>query len=211
MDKVDYGLLIQEYECDCPVLSGTFSRFSDYIKDASKGQHGDVLDIGAGPKGGYCNYFTGVNSIDGCDADQAVVDSLPSNVYRQRFVYLLGGPDPLPYSVESKDLIICSCVIHHLGSSEELSGALSEISRVLRWGGTFFLMFKAGAHDTLLTHFSHFYDIERSIRVFDPDKVIEMAAKYGLRLGVQKDSVMSAKEILVDPNWLVNCCLVFTK
>lgn len=45
------------------------------------------------------------------------------------------------------------------------------MARVLKKGGSFYLMYKAGAHDTILTHFNSYYQQERSFRVFAPTNV----------------------------------------
>ena len=206
---MEYCTLIDTYDCDCPILSGRFPRLCDYVKEFSTGQTGDGLDIGAGPKGGYSQYFDNVRSLDGCDADPTVVDSLPGERYNQKFVYVLGGEDPLPYPDSSKDFVVCSCVIHHLNSARELENALKEITRVLRPGGSFFLLFKAGAHDTNLTHYSKYYESERTIRVFDPECILHTSKLLGMDLDCTLGHMCN--EVLVDPNWLVNCCLVLCK
>ncbi|CAM9693023.1 unnamed protein product [Ectocarpus fasciculatus] len=206
---MEYSTLIDTYDCDCPMLSGRFPRLCDYIKEFSTGQSGDGLDIGAGPKGGYSQYFDGVDSLDGCDADEAVVDSLPSERYNRRYVYTLGGEEPLPHPDSSKDFVVCSCVIHHLNNTEELERALREMTRVLRQNGRMFLMFKAGVHNTNLTHFSRYYQAERTIRVFDPESLLQSAKLLGLDLDCTPGRMCN--EVLVDQNWLVNCCLVLCK
>lgn len=45
------------------------------------------------------------------------------------------------------------------------------MSRVLKKGGNMYLMYKAGTHDSLLTHFNAYYKQERTFRVFAPTRV----------------------------------------
>ena len=46
-----------------------------------------------------------------------------------------------------------------------------ERNTTLKKGGELHLIFKAGVHDTLMTHFNPTYGYERTFRMFDPRKV----------------------------------------
>lgn len=203
----NYGNMIGGYECDSPVLLGRFSRVSEFVKDFAVSQEGNGLDIGAGPGGGYRTFFTKAATITACDADEAVVESL--TCFDKRFVHTLGSQEILPFQDSSVDFVLCSFVIHHLNSEQELVLTLNEVSRILSMEGGFFLTFKVGSHDTTVTHYSEFYGTERTLRVFDPEKVIELAARVNLHIRPEIDVV--CKELFVDLNYLVNACLVFRK
>lgn len=68
------------------------------------------------------------------------------------------------------------------------------MARVLKKGGHFYLMYKAGSHDSMLTHFNSYYNQERSFRVFAPEKVNPLLNKYGLEV-IQEEKAM-------DSNWV---------
>jgi SAM-dependent methyltransferase len=199
-----YASKIGIYQGDCDVLLGKFSRFSDYVKDFSLSlEEKEIgLDLGTGPSG--CNgvFFTHC-ILDGCDIEEEVVLSLPVNLYRKSFRYILGSEDKLPYEDKSLDFVICSCVIQHLNNIEELEFSLKEISRVLKNKGKLYLMFKAGTNNTLFTHFNNYYSEERTFRVFHPDDIIS--------LGVKNHLTNISKNLLLDDNWIPYSCLIFLK
>ncbi|ARF09980.1 methyltransferase [Indivirus ILV1] len=200
---MSYKNKIASYQGDCHVLLGKHSMFSDYIKEFSKDQRGHGLDVGAGPQGPNGKFFTHCETFDGCDADDDVVSSLPKNIYTKTFKYLLGSNQKLPYSDNSKDFIVCSCVIQHLSNFDELEIGIQEISRILQRNCQFYLMFKAGTNDTDLTHTNSFYNEVRTFRVFNPEDVINLCQKYNLKL--------LSKETLLDDNWIPYSCLIFEK
>ena len=166
-----YASKVGNYQADCPVLLGRFGMFSEYVKEfaesLSEGLRG--LDLGTGPSGCAGKYFT-KQILDGCDVEPEVVDSLGKE-YNETFIYRLGSEMNLPYGNEELDFVVCSCVIQHLGGEEELKRAFDEVYRVLKKGGLFYLMFKSGSNNTLLTHFNSYYGEERTFRVFEADKL----------------------------------------
>ena len=123
--------------------------------------------------------------------------------YNNKFIYCLGGDCKLPYEDNTLDFVICSCVIQHLNSEAELLKGLLEISRVLKYGGKFYLMFKAGSNDTLFTHYNKIYNENREFRVFDPESVKLIAIYCSLK----EDS----RELSLDDNWIPYCRMIFTK
>jgi SAM-dependent methyltransferase len=204
-----YTGMVASYECDSPVVLGRFNALFGYARQFASSQLGDGLDIGAGPGGGYAKLFENASNLDCCDTDDAILASISHEKCNRKFVYFLGGSDVLPFDDNCKDFVVCSHVIHHLGSSGELDIALRDISRVLRRGGALYLVFKAGTHDHTLTHYSTFYNGERTLRVFDPLVVKDMASRHGLCLDQEVDTVCD--EMFIDPNYLANCCLVLRK
>jgi SAM-dependent methyltransferase len=200
---MSYTDKLDNYQGDCLVFLGRFTLFSDYIKEFAGRQTGSGVDIGCGPKGCNGNYFKSCKSLDACDAEKAVVDSVPKGVYANSYVYKLGSDEQLPYADGSKEFVVCSCMIQHLNSFKELSVAMNEMSRVLAHNGELFLMFKVGTNDTNLTHFNGYYGQERTFRVFEPKFVIDLAKSYGL-------NVLS-DELLLDENWIPYCCITFKK
>lgn len=200
---MSYKNKLLNYQGDCGVEIGRYQNFSDYIRSFSQ-QHktGIGIDIGAGPGGCNSKFFENC-ILDGCDADPSVVETLPNNRYKNKFVYLLGQKEKLSYSDATLDFAICSCVIQHLNSFEELDRGIQEISRILKPSGELFLMFKAGTNDSLLTHFNGYYQETRTFRVFDPKMVDALCAEYGLHvLSVEK---------FVDSNWIPYCCMILVK
>jgi ubiquinone/menaquinone biosynthesis C-methylase UbiE len=206
---MSYKNKLSNYQGDCGVEIGMYANFSDYIKIFSqqlKISHDDTqkigIDIGAGPGGCNGKFFENC-ILDGCDADPNVVETLPSDRYRNKFVYLLGQHEKLPYSNATIDFAVCSCVIQHLNSFEELKSGIQEVSRILKQGGELFLMFKAGTNDSLLTHLNGYYKETRTFRVFEPKMVEAVCAEYGLHA--------VSTEKFVDSNWIPYCCMTLIR
>jgi len=195
-----YANKIGCYQGDCKILLGEYPMFSDYIKNFSRYVLGKGLDLGCGPDAPNGKFFP-FCTLDACDADENVVCSAPES-YENRFVFKL-GEDTLPYDENSLDFVILSCVVQHLNSYEELVTSLADIKRVLKPTGQLFLMFKAGANDTILTHYNEFYKETRNFRVFDPKVVSGLATLI-------KTRVVSS-DILLDDNWIPYCCMVLEK
>jgi SAM-dependent methyltransferase len=200
---MSYQNKITNYQGDCSVLLGSHQLFSDYIKEFSdRSGFGKGLDIGAGPQGPNGKFFTKCLQLDGCDADPLVVHSLPKT-YSKRFQYSLGKNELLPYQDQSLDFIICSCVIQHLSSFEELKNGIKEIYRVLKKGGSFYLMFKSGTNDTELTHTNEYYGEVRTFRVFSPSAILKLGQEVGF--------IPTYSDKLLDDNWIPYCCNTFEK
>ena len=199
---MSYAQKIGIYQGDCKVLLGRFQSFSHYVKEVaetrSPGDHG--LDLGTGPDGCNAKFFSSTK-LDGCDADQAVVDSVSAHSYNKTFLHIL-GQSILPYDHETLDFIICSCVIQHLNSFEELEFGIADISRTLKSGGSFYLMFKVGTNDTILTHHNEYYNEERSFRVFSFKSIVSLATKF---------FELESSEYLLDDNHIPYCCIIFEK
>ena len=194
-----YADKLHNYQSDNQVLLGRHTRFSEYIMDfALMLDDGDKgLDLGTGPKGGNSKYFRHC-ILDGCDVEVAVLDSLGSE-YNETFLFQL-GKDKLPYVDGELDFVICSCVIQHLNSEEELKRGIEEIKRVLKKGGLFYLMFKIGTHDTTFTYFNDYYKQERTFRVFSPSSVQQICDLYTL-----------SEELLLDDNFIPYCKMILQK
>ena len=174
LNKMSYKDKIETYQSDCDILLGRLKKFSEYIKEFATAigiiyNNSLGLDLGAGPGGCNADFFT-LSTLDGCDQEQEVVNSLPKGLYNKTFAFSL-GKDQLPYSNNSLDFIVCSCVIQHLNSFQELIQGLGEIYRVLKPNGYLYLMYKVGTNDTILTHHNSYYDEDRSFRVFSPSAV----------------------------------------
>ena len=186
------------YQADCPVLLGRLTNFSNYIKEFAEslksGSRG--LDVGSGPGGKNGQYFPHC-VLNGCDVEPEVVDSLGKE-YHETFIYRVGGEIGLPYDNEELDFVVCSCVIQHLGGKEELERAFDEVSRVLKKGGLFYLMFKSGSNNTLLTHFNSYYKEERTFRVFEADKL-----KF--------EGEVVSQENLLDSNYIPYTKIIYRK
>ena len=198
VDKID------NYQGDCNILLGKHKLFSSYVKDFANGQQKDShgLDLGTGPGGCNSQFFANNGiKIDGCDAEIEVVKSLKNN-YFLKFLFVL-GKDILPYSSASLDFIVCSCVIQHLNNINELLHGINEISRVLKSGGSLYLMFKVGTNDTYFTHFNSYYNQERTFKVFSLGAVSKLCESMSLYL--------ASSEYLLDDNYIPYCCAIFSR
>jgi len=198
MEGSNYDDKIKIYQGDSKILLGRLSMFSDYIREFANGKTGHGIDIGAGPGGCNGKYFTNCNSLDGCDANESVVQSL-SDTYDQKFHYVIG------YDVLEKtyDFIVCSCVIQHLNNVDELIFGLTDMYEGLNEGGELYLMFKAGCHNTLLTHYNSYYNETRTFRVFDPEVMSEILTKIGF--------TVKTEEKLMDEHWIPYSCMIMVK
>ena len=198
-----YKNKIENYQGDCEVLLGKYSQFSDYISNFAKSidENSLVLDLGTGPQGCNSKFFKHC-ILHGCDVETDVLASLDKENYKNTFLFKLGHSE-LPYSYNYLDCIVCSCVIQHLNSLEELNYGIENIGQVLKAKGKFYLMFKAGNNNTLLTHYNTYYGEERTFRVFDPDYISSFSKKHNLQ--------EMNREILLDSNWIPYCLLIFEK
>lgn len=196
---MSYKDKLSNYQWDCLVEIGKYSKFSNYIAEFSASISGKGVDIGAGP-GGYNGQFFSHCELDGCDADEDVVKTL--TFHHNKFQYYL-GLESLPYSDSELDFVVCSCVIQHLNSFDELKKGINEIARVLKPNGKFYLMFKAGSNDTTITHFNSYYQQQRTFRVFNPLDITDICQVNNL--------ILLSKQTLVDDNWIPYCCLIFDK
>lgn len=202
-----YASKIGIYQGDCKILLGKYEMFSEYIEEFSKIVNGTGLDIGAGP-GGVNGKFFKHCVLDGCDIEKEVVDSLSSlhslnnsqqdNNYSKTFVHDL-SKDVFPYTDNSLDFVICSCMIQHLNTTDELKYSLSEINRILKKDGKLYLMYKAGS-DSFFTHFNQYYKENRTFHVFSPDTILKLTTL-----------TLTTSELLLDDNWIPYCCSVFCK
>ena len=114
-----YDDKIENYEANNKCAIGRLQNFDEYILQFVQNIEGDGIDVGTGPKGYYGRHFKKATNIDGCDSEESVVNSLPPD-YNKKFIYFLGGDEPLPFADESKDFALCSCVIQHLSGEEAL-------------------------------------------------------------------------------------------
>ena len=206
---MSYTNKLNNYQGDCDIMLGNYTKFSDYIKWFNQYLRHEEnvgkligVDLGAGPFGCNSRLLDNV-LLDGCDADADVVATLPKDIYRNVFQYRFGVGEKLPYEDSSLDVVVNSCMIQHLNSAVELEVGVAEMARVLKPEGHAYMMFKVGTHDTLFTHWNNYYSEERTFRVFSPASMVELAEKYDLDV-VNKD-------LLVDDNWIIYCCLVFQR
>lgn len=200
---MSYKDKIDKYQGDCMILLGRHKKFSDYVKEfvglVRIGSYG--LDLGTGPGGCNASFFI-LSKLDGCDAEPEVLKSLSQRLYNKIFPFVF-GKDTLPYPDLTLNFVVCSCVIQHLNSFEELVHGLSEIYRVLKPGGYFYLMYKVGTNDTILTHHNSHYDEERSFRVFCPKDVQKLAASLSF--------LLVRSEYLLDDNHIPYSCDVYMR
>ena len=106
-----------------------------------------VLDVGCGD-GTLARYLRrSTRRVVGVELDPAVLPSEPDGVD-----YLLASAEALPFASASVDAITMIMVLHHV----ESAGALVEVRRVLRPGGTFALLgygFDASPYDWIRSGF----------------------------------------------------------
>jgi len=199
---MSYKNKLNNYQGDCDVILGNFSKFSDYIKNFSMtlSSNAKGIDIGAGPGGCNGKFFSHCKSLIGCDADSDVVGTLP-HYYRRTFKHIF-GKDTLSYDGKL-DFAILSCMIQHLNSFQELEFGISEVSKCLKEFGQLYLMFKAGSNDTDLTHFNEYYQEIRTFRVFHPKNIKELCSKFQL--------FVIQEENLLDENYIPYVLLIFQK
>ena len=169
-----------KYCGNIPCIMGKHPEYSDYIRQFAQSVTGHGLDIGAGPDGYFAEMFNTCQRLDGCDIDEEIVKSLPSQSYSERFIHALGR-EKLQYKSNSLDFVICSCVFHHLTFAEIQKG-IAEMVRVLKVGGLLLLAYKAGNNETTLTHFHASMGIYYSFTVYDPKPINELLSKNGTQI-----------------------------
>jgi ubiquinone/menaquinone biosynthesis C-methylase UbiE len=92
-----------------------------------------ILDFGCG-KGQLVRHFLkmGYSNIRGTDPSSFLIDEAADLGDRIRLL----KDDRIPFDDRTFDFVYCSGVLHHIAWSQ-LSGVLSEVSRVLKPGGVF--------------------------------------------------------------------------
>lgn len=98
--------------------------------------HGEaVLDLGCGP-GWYTEYFRSHGAfVIGCDGSETMVEKARSTYPLCHFDLSILG-EPFPYEDAIFDMVFCNQVLMDV---EHLSQTLSEISRVLKNNGLFYM------------------------------------------------------------------------
>jgi len=71
---------------------------------------------------------------------------------------------------------------------------------VLKPGGKFYLMFKAGTHNSLLSHLNAYYSEERTFRVFESKNIANLLSLH-----------LDSSENLLDDNWIPYTRMIFSK
>lgn len=140
MKKNSDELLLWNCAAKAYAASQDDSEFSKLNKDIVCSRfpcfHGEsVLDLGCGP-GWYTEYFRshGAHTI-GCDGSEAMITEARNAYPLCRFDSAILG-EPLPYKNSSFHMVFCNQVLMDI---ENLSESFSEIARILKPGGLFYM------------------------------------------------------------------------
>ena len=106
----------------------------------------NVLDVGFGLGRNLVHFIQEGYHVYGIDKDKSAVDFFKASLSQNQILQLkenfkVGHADNLNYPQEAFSLVICSRVLHLLGSREEFSKSICEIHRVLKKKGIFYLTF----------------------------------------------------------------------
>lgn len=127
-----------------------------------------VLDVGTGAGHTALVFAPHVAHCIGCDLTTAMVE-VAANYAKEQGVlnakFLTADAEALPFPEASFDFVTCRFAAHHFSN---LRGAVHEISRVLKPGGTFLLVDHYAPEDSDLDNFVNTLDVMR-----DPSHVRE--------------------------------------
>lgn len=91
-----------------------------------------LLDVGCGPGGLMRDLDATFQDVWGCDPARSMVRRAGTRAVQ------MTSPVELPFAGASFDVIVCACVYHHV-QPDLRARHLTEVSRVLRSGGLFFM------------------------------------------------------------------------
>jgi SAM-dependent methyltransferase len=128
-------------------LHGRLAFSRDFV-DLSSLRGRDILDIGCG-YGWFesLSLLHGAASVTGIEPTDAALDTVRAGIQDERASFQVAGATALPFDDDSFDVVVMWEVLEHLPKGSEAL-AFSEIARVLRNGGRFFL---STPHATLVT------------------------------------------------------------
>ena len=106
----------------------------------------NVLDVGFGLGRNLVHFIQEGYDVYGIDKDKSAVDFFKASLSQNQILKLkknfkVGHADNLNYPQETFSLVICSRVLHLLGSREEFTKSICELCRVLKKKGIFYLTF----------------------------------------------------------------------
>ena len=168
-----YSAHHNEYEADgiLNIISHrqSFKTVHDKFISMLSGKWG--LDVGCGPGMYWSKYYTDKGFImKSMDSNDVVVQNLENCIKYT-------APDEFPLDDNEFDFAICSCMVQHLNSWNEVKLLLDEIDRVVYPGGNLLFVFKEGTHDTEITLHDNVFNVERKFRVYDSQKVVQYINK----------------------------------
>jgi SAM-dependent methyltransferase len=113
-----------------------------------------ILDYGCGT-GGNTRFYASVGSVVGIEPESSAIRLAQARGEAQ---YCCGRGNELPFRAEAFDAVVASDVLEHI---EDDRSAMSEITRVLRPGGTLVITVPAhpwlfSRHDAALHHFRRY-------------------------------------------------------
>ncbi len=119
-------------------LTGRFLTSVEFVSDTDI-RDKQILDIGCGF--GWCEVSflkRGARHITGIEISEADLDTIRKNVNDERVTTFVASATRLPFPDESFDTVVSWEVIEHIPRGAE-SQMFSEVARVLKKGGTFYL------------------------------------------------------------------------
>jgi len=98
-----------------------------------------ILDAGCGSGRNMPWFIEQGIDIHACDIDDESIEDLQSRFPQLQHRFISASIDALPYPSDSFDHIICSAVLHFSENEAVFLKRISELSRVLRKGGSLFI------------------------------------------------------------------------
>ena len=139
----------------------------------------DVLDLGCG-YGGRSIYYArdcGARSVEGLEISAEMVERCEALARRMEVgnaTFSIGVAEDLPYEDAAFDVVTCFDVLEHVADPRV---AIAETARILRPGGTAWLVFPS-YRGLRASHLDYLTMLPALHRVFDPDVVVEVVNEF---------------------------------
>jgi SAM-dependent methyltransferase len=179
------------------------------LKELAPGKRGLDAGCGAGARDVYQFWQEGydIRGIDAVPENIRLARKLHPEIADRVQVHDLR--EPLPFSAEDFDFVMCNAVIQHIAPEFVQAIVLPELARVLRPGGVLQLMFKNGRG--IQTVYDKDYDAERTFQLYNEKDLLRMLTKQKLRLIEARDGKMGGIMYFTDPKPMEHCVFYMRK
>ncbi len=177
---VVHDFLDQQYrDPSHPLCAGDYDLLGR-LKELASGKKGLDAGCGAAARDVYLLWRDGYDTY-GIDAVPENIE-VASETHPEIAERICVGDltEPLPFSNESFDFVLCNAVIQHIAREVVKDVTLKELVRVLKPGGILQLMFKNGEGDE--TILDPDYDVERIFHLYDEVEIASIVDSYGCKM-----------------------------
>lgn len=191
-----------------PQLKGDVSLLHR-LKELAPGKRGLDAGCGAGARDVYQLWQDGY--------DIRGVDAVPENIHLARKLHpeiadrvqVHDLREPLPFSTDHFDFVMCNAVIQHIEPESVQTIVLPELARVLRPGGVLQLMFKNGRG--VQTVYDKDYETQRTFQLYSEKDLLRTLTRQKLKLIEARDEKLGGIMFFTDPKPMEHCVFYMRK